>query len=233
MPNRYLRASYVDSKRINNLSAEAERMFCRLLVHVDDFGRCEACADLLRGKLFARQIDKVTEDKITAWVEELARNELLFIYSVSGCEYIQMNTWENGRAKASKCPNPHTDVSKRLQMYAHENISPDSDPDPDPDPDTGSALDSDKRLSGELGTKIKSVMSARPEFARLNIDHIANELRLCDPVCLEKNLREFCADACNSAEVKNPIGMLRKYLARNQSGNEHTKPRGFGKTRLT
>lgn len=143
MPNRYLRASYVDSKRINALSAEAERMFCRLLVHVDDFGRCEACSDLLLGKLFARQLSRVNMAMVRSWVEELARNELLFIYVANGCEYIQLNTWERGRAKHSRCPNPPTDVSKRLQMYADENISPDSDSDSDTDTDTDTDQDFD------------------------------------------------------------------------------------------
>lgn len=136
MPNRYLRASYVDSKRINKLSAEAERMFCRLLVHVDDFGRCEACPDLLRGKLFARQLSSVSEAKIKAWIGELGANELLFIYEAGGSQYIQMNTWERGRAKASKYPDPPADVNKRMQMFTGENISPDSDSDSDSDTDS-------------------------------------------------------------------------------------------------
>lgn len=136
MPNRYLRASYTDSKRINALSAEGERMFCRLLVHVDDFGRCEACADLLRGKLFSRQLDKVSETKVKKWIEELADNKLLFLYIVNDQIYIQMDKWEKGRAKTSKCPNPPTDVSKCLQMYTRANKSPDSDSDSDTDTDT-------------------------------------------------------------------------------------------------
>ena len=135
MPNRYLRAAYVDSKTINQLTAEAERMFCRLLVHVDDFGRCEADADLLRGKLFSRQLDRVKDSHIKQWVEELARYNVLFLYELSGKMFLQMNKWEQGRAKHSRCPHPPTDVNMRLQMFARENISPDSDPDSDTDTD--------------------------------------------------------------------------------------------------
>jgi len=43
-------------------------LFCRLLVHVDDFGRCEACPALLRGKLFARKLDTVSEADVKRWV---------------------------------------------------------------------------------------------------------------------------------------------------------------------
>lgn len=136
MPNRYLRASYIDSRAINKLSAEGERMFCRLLIHVDDFGRCEADPDLLRGKLFARQLSIVNAKKIEQWVDELARERLLFLYYVEGHPYIQMNKWENGRAKHSKCPNPPTDVNKCLHLFTRENISPDSDTDTDTDTDT-------------------------------------------------------------------------------------------------
>jgi hypothetical protein len=145
MPNRYLRAGYIDSKRINKLSAEGERMFCRLLVHVDDFGRCEADADLLRGKLFARQLDKITAEHVGKWLDELSANELLQLYQVDGQRYLQMSTWEKGRAKQSKCPQPlgGADKCKQMQTPANiclhaptdENISPDPDPDPDTDSD--------------------------------------------------------------------------------------------------
>jgi len=88
---------------------------------------------LLRGKLFARQLDRVSENDIISWVEELAKNKLLFLYTHVGERFIQMNTWEQGRAKQSRFPQPPTDVNKCLQMYAHENKCPDSDTDTDSD----------------------------------------------------------------------------------------------------
>ena len=106
MPNRYLRASYIDSRRVNQLSAAGERLFCRLLVHVDDFGRAESDPDLLRGKLFARQLHRITAKDISTWLRELALNELIITYTAGGEQYLQMQRWEKGRAKNSKYPSP-------------------------------------------------------------------------------------------------------------------------------
>jgi hypothetical protein len=109
MPNRYLRASYIDSKRINELSPEGERMFVRLLVHVDDFGRCEADPDLLLGKLFARQLGRVSIKDVQSWINELNDKNLVTLYVVGGENlYLQMNKWERGRALTSKHPSPES-----------------------------------------------------------------------------------------------------------------------------
>jgi len=135
MPNRYLRSTYVDSKHINKLSAEGERMFLRLLVHVDDFGRCEACPTLLRGKLFARQLDRVSESDVRKWVDELASVELIVLYQEKGEMYLQMNKWEKGRATKSKYPAPNASACKRMQKFSSANKSPDSDSDSDSDID--------------------------------------------------------------------------------------------------
>jgi hypothetical protein len=136
MPNRWLRASYVDSEKVNKLSAEGERMFCRLLVHVDDWGRCEADAVLLRGKLFIRQIDRVKEHQIERWIDELAENGLLFIYEDNKRKYLQMNNWEKGRAQHSKYPHPPARVNMCLRLHTRANKCPVPDPVSDTDTDT-------------------------------------------------------------------------------------------------
>ena len=106
MPNRNLRASFVDSKKINMLSAEGERMFIRLIVHVDDFGRCEADPELLLGKLFSRQLTKICVERVCCWLTELQSVGLVHLYEVDGQSYLQMLKWVKGRAHESKYPAP-------------------------------------------------------------------------------------------------------------------------------
>lgn len=106
MPSRYLRATYIDSKKVNALSAEGERMFCRLLVHVDDFGRCESDPALLRGKLFARKENQVSTKDIARWLHELEATGLITTYESGGEGYLQMLKWEQGRAVKSRYPAP-------------------------------------------------------------------------------------------------------------------------------
>jgi hypothetical protein len=118
MPNRYLRASYIDSKRINSLTAEGERMFCRLLVHVDDWGRCEADPDLLLGKLFARQLKIVRVDHIAKWLRELQVVDLIAVYQVDGQAYLEMRRFERGRAQRSRYPDP--DEAQPIQITTTE-----------------------------------------------------------------------------------------------------------------
>jgi len=120
MSNRYLRSGFVDSARINNLSAEAERLFCRLLVHVDDHGRCEADPMLLLGKLFSRQLNKITPQQISDWLAELMASKLAYVYaSPSGNHYLQMNKWDMRccRTKRSEFPEPPRNIKDCLQVY--------------------------------------------------------------------------------------------------------------------
>lgn len=137
MPSRYLRASYIDSRRINRLTAEGERLFCRLLVHVDDFGRCEADVRMLRGKLFSLQ--DISLEDMSRWRDELCANDLLQLYVVDGIEYIEMSKWERGRAQSSKFPSPERANSRKNAPH-----DAGGEQSPDPNPNT------DKELQGHI-----------------------------------------------------------------------------------
>jgi hypothetical protein len=109
MPNRILKDSVCTSPNIDALSREAEVFFYRLIVQCDDFGRMDARLPILRAKCYPLQIDKVTEKHVNAWLNELAKADLVTLYVVGGQTYLQMATWERHqqvRAKRSKYPNP-------------------------------------------------------------------------------------------------------------------------------
>lgn len=151
MPNRYLRASYVESERVNTLAWQAECFWLRLLVVVDDWGRCEALPRLLRTKLFPLRLDSVREADVARLIAECEKANLIRLYSAAGKEYLQMLKWEIGRAKVSRYPappepilaecyiNPRTSAYTCTQPRAPVNKCPDSDPGTDPDSDSDPA----------------------------------------------------------------------------------------------
>jgi len=167
MPNRYFRASYIDSESVNRLSAEGERLFCRLIVHVDDFGRCEADPCLLLGKLFSRQLGNITVDNVRDWLSECDSENVLILYNISGKNYLQMNKWEQGRAKFSKYPALPTNVCTRLQTLTN---APFSDSDTDSDTDSDKIAGSRKRKRSARPADSTWLESMRPDCKKQGID---------------------------------------------------------------
>jgi len=108
MPNRILKDSICTSPNIDALSRDAEVFFYRLLVQCDDYGRMDARPAILRAKCYPLQIDKVAQDDVKRWLDELVRARLVVPYSVDGADFLQMRTWERHqqiRAKRSKYPD--------------------------------------------------------------------------------------------------------------------------------
>ena len=167
MPNRYFRASYIDSEPINNLSPEGERLFCRLVVHVDDFGRCEADPCLLLGKLFSRQLGRVTVEDVRRWLDECDAQNVVILYNVQGKNYLQINKWEQGRAKFSKYPALPTNVYTRLQLLTN---APFSDSDTDSDTDSDNIAGSRKRKRSAKPADNAWLESLRPGCKQQGVD---------------------------------------------------------------
>lgn len=114
MPNRIIKESICTSCEIERLTPEAEVAFYRIMVNVDDYGRMEADPTILRAKLFPRKIDKVKDQDIKKWLQELSKNHgiepgLIYLYKAKGKQYLQITKWEDHqqiRAKRSKHPGP-------------------------------------------------------------------------------------------------------------------------------
>lgn len=125
---------------MNSVSWQAEVLWTRLIVTVDDFGRCEANPKLLRAKLFPLRLDVVRESDMPRWLAECEKAGLVRLYQVDGKSYLQMNKWEKGRAEKSRYPDPaplQAAVRKCLQPSTD---APDSDSDSDNDTDTAAEL---------------------------------------------------------------------------------------------
>jgi hypothetical protein len=104
MPTRYLKPGVRDSEAIDNLSPQAENIFYRLLVTVDDFGRFDARPAMIKAQCFPIK-ESVSINKCKELLEELSRANLILLYEVQGKPYLQMCKWDNiPRAKESKYP---------------------------------------------------------------------------------------------------------------------------------
>lgn len=78
MPNRILR-DWTDSFKFDGISAEAERLFTRLIMKADDFGRYNAHPQLIKSGCFPL-VDDLRTHTISAWLAELHDRKLVCCY---------------------------------------------------------------------------------------------------------------------------------------------------------
>jgi len=141
MPTRYIKDSICSSDTLAGISAEAERLWWRIVVRADDFGRFEARPEVLRGQCLTALMDAVNNEDIERWLVELETATLLRRYTVAGKPYLVITTWRDHqqvRAKKSKYPTPagicqqpstddnarrhtHTDSLEHELEYEYEN----------------------------------------------------------------------------------------------------------------
>lgn len=107
MPNRMLRDSALASKKLARVNAEAERLYWRLLMVADDFGRFDADPVVLRAKCFPRHGTAITDRTVkSAWMD-LVINGLILEYTVNGDTLGQFAKWDQRvRAEKSRFPGP-------------------------------------------------------------------------------------------------------------------------------
>jgi hypothetical protein len=119
MPTRYLKPGVRDSEAIDNLSPQAEILFYRLLVTVDDFGRFDARPAMIKAQCFPIK-DSINISKCKDLLDELNSKGLIYIYEVGGKLTLMMCKWDNvPRAKESKYPAP-TDCCIQLHTSANQ-----------------------------------------------------------------------------------------------------------------
>jgi len=107
MPNRILR-DWTNSYRIDELDANAERFFTRLIMIVDDYGRFYADERLLKSNMFPLKPDLRTAD-ITRWLAACEKAGLIVKYKVLNKDYLQINDFKQVlRQKREKFPSPET-----------------------------------------------------------------------------------------------------------------------------
>ena len=118
MPNRILR-DWTDSLTVNELSAEEERFFVRLIMKADDFGRFHAEPRLLCAALFPLLADICPQDVVNM-LSKCQRVGLIIVGKCKkGREYLQIvNHQQRTRTQVSKFPDFETLSADNCQQAA-------------------------------------------------------------------------------------------------------------------
>jgi hypothetical protein len=127
MPKRFIKDSCRTSKTLDRLSAEAERMFWRLVTVADDYGRFEAEIPLLASSCFPLRNGKMKIDHVAKWFSELCVDHVR-LYSYKDKLFGYFVNWEESQGKAradkSRFPDPnHADARTCTQMHADSLVS--------------------------------------------------------------------------------------------------------------
>jgi len=107
MPNRIIKESCRTSPTLDLLTAEAERLFWRLIVTADDFGRFEARPEIVLAATFPLRIRSTPLADVINWLQELSDAKLLQLYALENRLYGEFRNWrkyQTVRAKVSKFP---------------------------------------------------------------------------------------------------------------------------------
>lgn len=108
MPSRIIKESICTSENLAEVSAEAERLFWRLVTKADDFGRYYGNAQIISSMCFP--ISPPGAKKVSSWLTELVKNDLILWYTAADEKtYLQLSSWEKHqqrRAAKSKFPEP-------------------------------------------------------------------------------------------------------------------------------
>ena len=72
MPNRIIKESINESKGLSEVSFFAEDLYKRLITYADDYGRFNADCQIMRARLYPREIEIVSESDIEDALIELS-----------------------------------------------------------------------------------------------------------------------------------------------------------------
>lgn len=127
MANRVLR-DWTDSFIINDLDANTERFFVRLIMRVDDYGRFSADERLLKSNLFPLKTD-IRESDISRWLTACEKSGLITVYTVASKKYLEIQNF-NQRLRIQKAKYPsavngqtddgHLSVNRQAETIENE-----------------------------------------------------------------------------------------------------------------
>ena len=117
MPNRILR-DWTDSTLIEQLNAEEERFFLRLIMKVDDFGRFSADPRLLKAALYPLLTD-ICLSHVSQMTVKCQSIGLLLTYTCPrNLQWLEIQNFkQRTRTKISKCPSPDGHMTVNCQSH--------------------------------------------------------------------------------------------------------------------
>lgn len=108
MPNRIIKESIARSEKISGLTDFQFRLWVHLITYVDDFGRGDARAAIIKGACFPFR-ERLANKDIEKGIAELADAGCVGLYKVDGKPYLYLPNWDEHqrvRNKVSKFPSP-------------------------------------------------------------------------------------------------------------------------------
>ncbi len=111
MPNRIIKESINESKGLSEVSFFAEDLYKRLITYADDYGRFNADCQIMRARLYPREIEIVSESDIEDALIELSGLGKVAFYTseekreIYGC-LPKWSEHQRIRDSKNKCPDP-------------------------------------------------------------------------------------------------------------------------------
>ena len=109
MPDRLIRESALTSETLAKLSHFAERLFWRLTVVVDDYGRFSATPAIISGRCLP--LVNSTAKQVVEALEEMSAAGTIELYTVASKRYLQFTNWSTHQRTHQgkpKWPSPET-----------------------------------------------------------------------------------------------------------------------------
>jgi hypothetical protein len=148
VPDRTIRERARKSEKLAALTAEAERLWWRLVTMADDLGRIKDNAVLILSEAFPLMADRISVEQVDGWLSELAGVGLVKRYSADGQRVVWLIRWTQHQEIAQ--PNPS-------ELPGPERIRPDrivSAPRV-----TGARIGVQARVTRTPGTRVTSIAS--------------------------------------------------------------------------
>lgn len=109
MPDRFLRAAWLRSDKLQALNAETREFYLRLLSLVDDFGTYDGRTNVIASQAYSAVPLKLWPD-VDELLVALHRRGLIVRYSNAGKPYVALTQWRNGIRGDRKYPAPPVNV---------------------------------------------------------------------------------------------------------------------------
>ena len=233
MPNRIIKESINESKGLSEVSFFAEDLYKRLITYADDYGRFNADSQIMRARLYPREIEIVSESDIEDALIELSGIGKVAFYTSDGKKeiYGSLPKWsEHQRIRESKnkCPEPHDTSINDWYLRRFIPISMKVD-----------IIERDGFKCQVCGKYVSSIENAYELIKKgaglFHIDHVVpvsqggratmENLRLTCPKCNQSRKRKLTFDEIleithDSQKVAASCGELRKDTALIQSNTE-------------
>ena len=181
MPNRIIKESICTSESLSKISAQAERLFMRLIVKADDFGLYYGNTKIIMGNCFP--LIKIKESDLEKWLGELEKENIISFYKAEdGKIYLKLNSWDENqtrRATKSKFPLPHAFESNCMQANANVSVNENVNENVNEERERSSCAKAQAREAfekfWEAYPKKRSKGDAEKAFEQLNV-HKSSEL---------------------------------------------------------